>query len=132
MKKILSAAAPWILISLIYGILALTGHGCPIRLLTGIPCPGCGLSRAWLSFLHLDVVQAFRYHPLFWGIPLLLVFHWRWSDNGSPAAEKALFLLCALFILVYLIRLIIKDPVVSVNIQEGIIYRVFRFLQQLL
>ena len=28
--------------------------GCVFRLMTGIPCPGCGMTRAWLAALRLD------------------------------------------------------------------------------
>jgi hypothetical protein len=48
--------------------------GCPLRNLTGLPCPGCGMSRAWLAALELDLGQAFRFHPMFWSIPLLGVY----------------------------------------------------------
>ena len=39
--------------------------GCVFRLMTGIPCPGCGMTRAWLAALRLDFAAAFAYHPLF-------------------------------------------------------------------
>lgn len=48
------------------------GNGCPFRNLTGIPCPGCGMSRAWLAFLRLDILAAFRFHPMFWSVPVLM------------------------------------------------------------
>ncbi len=43
----------------------LTGFGipCPIRLMTGLECPGCGTSRMAMSLLRLDFVSAFRYNP---------------------------------------------------------------------
>ena len=47
---------------------------CPIRFLTGIPCPGCGMSRAWLAVLQLDIAAAFSYHPMFWVLPVLALF----------------------------------------------------------
>ena len=47
---------------------------CIPRLLTGVICPGCGMSRAWSSFLHLDLRQAFYYHPMFWSVPLLALY----------------------------------------------------------
>ena len=47
---------------------------CVIRWVTGIPCIGCGLSRAWLAALRLDFSSAFRYHPMFWSIPILALF----------------------------------------------------------
>ena len=48
--------------------------GCPFRNITGIPCPGCGMTHAWLSFLRLDLVAAFRYHPMFWSVPVLMAY----------------------------------------------------------
>lgn len=59
------------------GILLLCVHfrlPCPIRTLLGFPCPGCGLSRAWLAALRLDFAAALRFYPLFWLIPLLALF----------------------------------------------------------
>lgn len=47
---------------------------CPIRRLTGVICPGCGMGRAWLAALRLDLGAAFRYHPMFWSVPLAALF----------------------------------------------------------
>lgn len=44
--------------------------GCPIYELTGITCPLCGTTRAWLSFLGGDFMGALRFHPLFLLIPV--------------------------------------------------------------
>lgn len=41
-------------------------------LLTDIPCPGCGMTRALISALKLDFKSAFSFHSMFWSIPLLL------------------------------------------------------------
>lgn len=51
---------------------ALCRIGCPIYRLTGIACPTCGVTRAWISFLHLRFREAFAYHPLFLPIPAFL------------------------------------------------------------
>ena len=37
---------------------------CPMAGVLGIPCPGCGLTRATLSLLQGDVAGAYHYHPL--------------------------------------------------------------------
>ena len=59
---------------LIYAsILYIFKIGCPILRITGIPCPGCGMTRAWLSVLRLDFVAAFEYNAMFWSIPLLCI-----------------------------------------------------------
>ena len=51
-------------------VLYLLDVGCIFRLMTGIPCPGCGMTRAWLAALRLDFAAAFAYHPLFWVVPI--------------------------------------------------------------
>ncbi len=37
---------------------------CPMAGVLGIPCPGCGLSRATLALLHGEVREAVHLHPL--------------------------------------------------------------------
>ncbi len=37
---------------------------CPMAAVLGVPCPGCGLSRATLALVHGNVRQALRFHPL--------------------------------------------------------------------
>lgn len=63
---------------LAYALLAVVGIllldvGCVFRRITGIPCPGCGMTRAHLAALRLDFRAAFYYHPLwFLPVPLML------------------------------------------------------------
>lgn len=42
---------------------------CPFRLLTGLPCPGCGLTRSWVFAVHGDIGASLSAHPF--GLPLL-------------------------------------------------------------
>ncbi|MRG97344.1 DUF2752 domain-containing protein [Polyangium spumosum] len=44
---------------------------CIFRLGLGLPCPACGLTRAALALLRLDLAAATRFHPL--ALPLALV-----------------------------------------------------------
>jgi hypothetical protein len=49
------------------------GHGpvlCPLRRITGVWCPGCGMTRSFGWLAHGDLHQSLRYHPL---APLLLI-----------------------------------------------------------
>jgi len=42
-------------------------HGlpaCPFKMFTGIPCPGCGTTRAALALATLHPVEAFVHYPL--------------------------------------------------------------------
>ena len=55
----------------------ITGIGCPIRRIIGIPCPACGITRSWLCVLKMDFEGAISFHPLFWFIPMyvLIMLH---------------------------------------------------------
>jgi len=48
--------------------------GCPLYRVTGIPCPGCGMTRAWVLAARLDFATAFALHPMFWAMPILYGF----------------------------------------------------------
>jgi apolipoprotein N-acyltransferase len=36
---------------------------CPFRLATGLPCPGCGMTRAWVFLAHGDLGAAVSANP---------------------------------------------------------------------
>ncbi len=37
---------------------------CAFHNLTGLPCPGCGLTRSWVSMAHGHFAEAWMWHPL--------------------------------------------------------------------
>ena len=102
---------------------------CPIKYLSGISCAGCGMTRAWLSLLHLDFSAAFTYHPLFlFGplVPLLFIF-----NNNLPRKARIFIwtLLLSAFFIVYLLRLFIfPNDIVVANPADSIILKLFRRL----
>jgi hypothetical protein len=63
----LSIAAAYIALEL-----ALGGDvPCYFKATLGVPCPGCGLTRAYLALLEGDLSSAFFYHPLFFVPPVI-------------------------------------------------------------
>ncbi|MCK5811355.1 MAG: DUF2752 domain-containing protein [Clostridiales bacterium] len=40
-----------------------SGYQCPIYSVFHIPCPTCGLTRAFVLFAHLDFKRAYMYNP---------------------------------------------------------------------
>lgn len=70
----------WLFAGLAAGLLALwlvLEPGCLFRRFTGLPCPGCGMSRAWLAVLRGDIAVALAYHPLFWTVPAVGWLMWK-------------------------------------------------------
>jgi Protein of unknown function (DUF2752) len=35
---------------------------CPFKMLTGFPCPGCGITKSLVSFYEGDIFKSFSYH----------------------------------------------------------------------
>ena len=55
-------------------------YACPLRTLTGIPCPLCGMTRAVVAAVHGHVVTSLRYNPagiLLVALAVALVVGWR-------------------------------------------------------
>lgn len=66
-REILGVAIMVVTVAL---VLHFTHIGCPVKFATGISCPGCGMTRAWLSAFAGDLDGAFAFHPLFWTVPV--------------------------------------------------------------
>lgn len=112
-------------------VLEVTDIGCPILYLTGISCPGCGLTRAYFSLLRGDISGAFAYHPLWWGIPVgvLLLAVTEYSEKFRKLAGSGLVVLLLLWIIVYLERLFdMGDSVVFFAPERGAVARLFGML----
>lgn len=132
---------------IVCAVLLITGIGCPIRWLTGIPCPGCGMTRACLGLLFGDpapmfppyapsvygegllgnVRYAMHFHPLVLVIPpaLLYLLFGKRPLLGSPKREFALLCgLCGLMMAVYVVRLVLHDPVLAIDWDSGLFARI--------
>ncbi len=62
------AAGGVVILALVLGSDAI----CLSKLALGLPCPGCGLTRAFLSAFRGDMAAAFTWHPLFPAIPIVI------------------------------------------------------------
>lgn len=117
LSSMLQKRAPIVLAIAIYIVFCFFVTGCPIKFMTGIPCPGCGMTRAVTSALHLDLAEAFRYHPLFPLAPFLIIYL-IFEDALPRRVSHVLAVFFAVtFISVYIFRLIIvKSPVLAIDI----------------
>ena len=61
---------------------------CPFRAVTGLWCPGCGMTRATHHLLHGDVLGALRFNALLPIVLALIIVAWvDWyaRSTGRPA-----------------------------------------------
>ena len=100
MKALLLKIRQNLHIILLFALIAVfyLSFGCPVRLLTGVSCPGCGMTRALFALLKLDFSLAFEMHPL------------------------------VLLLIVYIIRMTQPGCVVYADFESGIIYKIINML----
>ena len=112
---------------MLYCAMELCGITCPIKYITGISCAGCGMSRAWISLLHLNIKDAFYYHPLFWlPVPALIVFFMKNKINIKIYKIFIFTAVCA-FAIVYVYRMVVGDgDIVVFEPHNNIICRIIQ------
>lgn len=89
---------------------------CPLRRTTGVPCPGCGLSRSFVATAHLGFREAFAFHPfgplLFAGCALgllaiafrLVAGRWPLPASAVPWIRRGLWAVAAVWMLWAVVR----------------------------
>ena len=108
--------------------LQISGIHCPIKYLLGISCPGCGMTRALLAALRLDLAAAFGYNPAWCALIVCavcaLVLLYKRKRRGAKITVAVFF---AVLVTVYAVRMIAgSSDVTVIEPQNGLIYRLFR------
>lgn len=86
---------------------------CPLVLFCGFPCPGCGITRAFISFFTLHPIKAFEYNPVYplWLVSIIAAIWRRYISGKSLKAIRWLFTITALLTLaVYVWRMATAFP----------------------
>jgi len=66
---------------------------CPFEALTGIPCPGCGMTRAILSLIAGNLEDAASYNPFCFFLLFMVIASIlppRWLEKAPSAVTKVL------------------------------------------
>ena len=86
---------------------------CVFKTTYGIPCPGCGMTRAFIYFFRGNISKAFYYHPLFFLLIItLLIVIFRNKDYVSKIYNSKIFwiVILVVFIIVWAVRMVIMFP----------------------
>jgi hypothetical protein len=85
---------------------AFGGHStCYFKGFFGIPCPGCGMTRAWISLFNGKILTALYFHPVFWIVPVIaFVVIFRTRLHFLYWSNRFWFTVLALLLGVYFMR----------------------------
>lgn len=112
----------------------LSGSSCFLRSTIGLPCPGCGMTRATLALLRMDFAAAFFFHPLvFLVIPFIIILTVLliMKKTTFKKSTPAIIAIGACMVIVYIIRMVLFFPDTEPMTYEhnsvvAVLYRIIR------
>ena len=108
-------------------------YKCPFEYIFGIPCPGCGMTRAFIALLKLNFTEAFYFHPLFPIVIIVLIFavldYFKIFAFSRKVKDIATIVIPFIFIAIYFIRLFGGSPIVQTDFAGSLIGRAFNFIK---
>ena len=120
-----------------FGIILAFNIKCLIKTSIGIPCPGCGMTRAWIEAISLNFHEAFKFHPLFLLAPviiILIIIRSKESiDKYTKYIEISIVIIIVLFLGVYAFRMYMyfpNDVPMDIN-RESILFRIIKLIKSL-
>ena len=108
---------------------------CPMPLTTGIPCPGCGITRATAHATHGEFAEAFRYHalwPFAWAyFAMLWIYKLLETSRGTPPrwpSERIAHGAIAVMAVFWAVRLVafFADGGLAVVARDNLVARLLR------
>lgn len=64
------------------------GKICPLRMICGLPCPGCGITRAFLLVLQGKFYEATMMHPFWIAVVLIVVLYLAFRYLGGNLRQS--------------------------------------------
>ena len=109
LKKVIKNIIIILALGTVYaGLCLVTGISipCPIKLTTGLYCPGCGVSRMCLSIIKLDFQSAYHYNQCVFILSpfiiiLLIITGIKYVITGS--ANPGIFIDTCLYIIIFIL-----------------------------
>ena len=78
------------------------GYVCPSMVILGLPCPGCGLTRAAISLAVLDFKGALNFNPMiFFALPLIAAYVFMYLKNYD--LRKLFYPTCVIIIVSFIV-----------------------------
>jgi len=91
--------------------------GCPFKLITGIPCPGCGITHSFLSIIQGNIWDAACFNPFSFFLIFLLGISLFPDTYIKKQPQRTISFMKSFFIIVLFLAL-----------SYWLLFKVFRFL----
>ena len=110
---------------------------CPLVILSGFPCPGCGVSRATLCFMTGRWQSAWQMNPVIFPIALFAAYFCLCRyllGRKVKGAKTGIAGILVLLFVVYCLRMYLyfPDRIPYVYVEENVLARIFPFYEQIL
>lgn len=110
---------------------------CPLVILCGFPCPGCGVSRATLCFMIGRWQIAWQLNPVIFPIALFAAYFCLCRyllGRKVKGAKMGIAVIFVLLFVVYCLRMYLyfPDRIPYVYEEENVLARIFPFYEQIL
>ena len=113
-KDLRDNRAPIIAIAILWVLAELVFHRfCPVVIMTGFPCPGCGLTRALFHLITLHPINALEYNPSYplWVALAVAFFIRRYVKGRSTTVLRyPMIAVCLITIGIYIWRMTYVFP----------------------
>ncbi|MCR5350612.1 MAG: DUF2752 domain-containing protein [Acholeplasmatales bacterium] len=107
---------------------------CMFKIVFGIPCPSCGMTRAYKNLLMLNFKDAFYYHPLFWLVPIvaILLIYKDFKYIHKIYSCKILWIvIIAVIMITYIVRFIVLYPEAPMDINKNsFLFRIIKLVKK--
>ena len=106
----------WVLLIIVgYSVLAhlFLGTSCIFASTTGLPCPGCGWTRAFFALLEGNIMESLRLYPLLIPCIVFICLYavlWLACDKMPRFMEIILIILTVALLGVYAVRMLLMFP----------------------
>lgn len=116
----------------LFGILIFL-YKCPFLHILGVPCMGCGMTRAMIAFVQLKWKLAFYYHPLFPMVMVAICYYILEKLGVFKIEEKKkkiiLYFIIICFIIAYILRLFVINSPIHFQFKESVLYRIYEYFK---